>query len=104
MEFPSFEAPDGCFYENPAEYLWTGVMGGCGCGDGSLPDLAVEVLRYFSTMQRDWNEFTREMEIIAHWFDSLDLIDHGSSIRGSWLTDKGKTVLATLDKEGTHNG
>lgn len=96
-----FTGPDGCEYDTAAEYLWVGVLGGCGCGDVRNPQLAVDVLAYFATdlLARDSAAFTWEYEIVAHWFDSVGLLEHGSSIRGSWLTDKGKTIAAAAGLE-----
>lgn len=31
-------------------------------------------------------------EFMLHWLDSVGLTDHGSSVYGSWLTDKGKAL------------
>lgn len=31
-------------------------------------------------------------DFILHWLDTVKLTDHGSSVYGSWLTDKGKVL------------
>lgn len=96
-----YEAPDGCWYESPAEYLWIGILGGCGCGSSDLPNIAVEVLRNFGREHMSKNRFSvydkSEYEVIAHWLDSKELIEHGSSVNGSWLTEKGKELLKIID-------
>lgn len=36
--------------------------------------------------------------VYLHYLDRLDLIEHGSGIAGSWLTDLGEQVLEELNK------
>jgi hypothetical protein len=36
--------------------------------------------------------------LILGWLTDTDLLEHGGGIGGSWLTDKGKTVLASLEE------
>lgn len=31
-------------------------------------------------------------DFMLHWLDSVELTEHGSSVYGSWLTDKGKAL------------
>lgn len=35
-------------------------------------------------------------ELFAHWFDSAGLLEHGSSLAGSWLTPKGEQIVKCL--------
>jgi hypothetical protein len=46
----------------------------------------------------DWFYKNKEFEVIAHWFNSKELIEHGSGIGGSWLTDYGYQVYNTIKK------
>lgn len=87
---------------NAEEHLWINVMGGCGCG--SADELAMKsavLLREIA----DKSDPTRCAiyqdecsELIAHWFDSVELTEHGTSIGGSWLTPKGLATLAEMDR------
>lgn len=45
-----------------------------------------------------YDDKNRSKEIIAHWLDSKNLIEHGSSIQGSWLNENGKKLYETLLK------
>ena len=76
----------------------------CGCSE-STPVLRVakRVLELCETQQ--WQALRveqREAEEPAHyyvlmnWLDQLDLIEHGTSIRCSWPTEKGKVLLGWL--------
>lgn len=37
-------------------------------------------------------------DFILHWLDSVELTEHGSSVYGSWLTNKGKALRGYLAK------
>ena len=96
-----YEAPDGCWYESPQDYLWVGVLGGCGCGSGNLPERAYEVLNNFGKPHMAEDRFRvyddPANEVIAHWLDSKGLIEHGGSVGGSWLTKKGQELLELIN-------
>lgn len=90
---------DGVSFDSPANWLFTGILGGCGCGSSDeIADKAVAVLEFFSREigSRDWSFIDGENEILAHWLDSKGLLEHGSSIGGSWLSKEGEQVLKSL--------
>jgi hypothetical protein len=92
---------DNCHWDNPKQWLFSGILGGCFCGySESLSEMAFEVLDYFSKFEKDFDWFykNKEFEVIAHWFNSKELIEHGSGIGGSWLTDYGYQVYNTIKK------
>lgn len=92
---------DETHYSSPGMWLWIGIMGGCGCGNGDeIAKDARRVLDLFATPheQRTWNVYdNRADEILAHWLDHADLIEHGSNIAQSWLNKRGLQVKAALD-------
>lgn len=105
MEIPTYEAPDGAMYDSPEMYFWTGVLGGCGCGTSDeLAEMAYKLLEHFGTPHEERTfQFYKDddhlaYEAIAHWIDHKELIEHGSSVYGSWLSEKGKELLAVLKK------
>lgn len=100
---PNYEAPDGCWYDSPEEYLWIGILGGCGCGEpDSLAEMAYKLLEHFGTphMERTFNFYEGDdhltYEVIAHWLAEKEVTEHGGSIYGSWLSEKGKEILKTI--------
>jgi hypothetical protein len=91
---------EGCSWESIEDWLFIGILGGCGCGSGnSFGENVLELLNYFGTphQQRDMTEVNPydggTYELLAHWMDSKDLLEHGSSIGGSWLAERGKEIL-----------
>jgi len=86
----------GVSWESPKSWLWTGILGGCGCGNSDdFGDLAWNVLDLFSQeiMERKWSVYDDpKYEIIAHWLDSKGLLEHGGSVAGSWLSELGEKV------------
>lgn len=87
---------NGVSWDSPKDWLLMGVLGGCGCGrSDDIADLAVKVLDTFATPHEERTFKVYEdlaAEIVAHWLDSKDLLEHGSIIGGSWLSDEGKRV------------
>lgn len=91
----------GLTWQTPAQWLFIGVLGGCGCGSSeAFAKEAVRLLRDFSFQQRTVSVYAdRFYELLAHWFDHAGLIEHGTSIAYPWLSAKGKSVLAALGDE-----
>lgn len=101
-EYSKYIDQDGVSWSSIESWFFTGVLGGCGCGPSDeLGKRAIKVLENFAS--DDWeNRFSvydnEADEVLAHWMDSKDLIEHGSSISGSWLTEKGKNVFEVIKK------
>ena len=90
----------GVSWESPLSWLWSGILGGCGCGKSeTFARQAWKVLDLFATehKNRNWSVYDKhKYEILANWMDSKDLIEHGTSIAGSWLTEYGYEVYKTI--------
>lgn len=91
-------------YEHAEQHWLYGVIYGelkfCGCGrpEDSLA-LIVEMLRACPWYEGAWEEFDQRLttggfQIVAGVLTEADLIEHGSSVGGSWITEKGKRFLA----------
>jgi hypothetical protein len=77
-------------------------VGDCGCGytEGRLEVLR-QVLRDCPLYEDErWRKYDSPL---AEWLlcvmTNADLLEHGGSVGGSWITDKGKRLLAVLDSE-----
>lgn len=85
----------------------------CGCGD---PQGDLIFLRDILKLYRDraangcdkWAEVTELIKVFLPWdcrladaylkvLTSHDLLEHGSGVHGSWLTEKGQEILTLLE-------
>lgn len=80
-------------------------LGFCGCGD---PEAALEFLRdTLNLLNKEFDERWDGMQkrfpdgpmswTYLYMLDDKGLTEHGSNIRGCWLTDKGKDILSALN-------
>lgn len=95
---------DGVSHNNPAEWLWS-FLGGCGCGSSQyFAERSVKLLEYFATDHlarntAEVNPYENEVdELLAHWMDSVGLLEHGTSVSSSWLTEKGQQIHESITK------
>ena len=102
----SYLDQNGVTWMSPAQWLFCGILGGCGCGSSdAFADEAVRLLRDFSSQQRTVSVYAdRFHELLAHWFDHAGLIEHGTSIAYPWLSPRGKAVLAALAADDETKG
>jgi len=97
------DALETCAFDSKEEFLWIYVLGGCGCGsyDKNIK-VAWKVFELFATPHdnRKFSIYDKpEYEIVAHWLDSKNLIEHGTGIGGSWLTEEGEKLYNLLTKQ-----
>ncbi len=93
---------DGVSSETPNSWLWTEILGGCGCGTSDeLAEEAFKLLSHFATpmdQRGDTLCHDKFYELMAHWFDSKELIEHGSSVMYPWLTEKGEQIHRAIKR------
>jgi hypothetical protein len=101
----SYTDEEGYYWENYWEYI-ENKLGLCGCIDEDITDDIFSVLLQLGESSGSvyYTNFTIEgpdkyKELILHLLDSKGLIEHGGSIRGSWLTDEGREVVKKLAEE-----
>jgi hypothetical protein len=100
--------PAGCHYENERQAMYFDQLGFCGCGNPADQHVFVaKCLEAFDREKTGWEPGTGLDKIaalvienpeeaayfIAYALDKVDLIEHGGSVGGSWLTDRGKQFL-----------
>lgn len=110
--------PDGCHYTTEREAYHFAVLKLCGCGnpEGAY-NFCREVLTAFDRREKPWinaQEVITKIvaadpelagHVIAHLFDHLGLLEHGTNIGGSWLTELGATIVdagAITEEEYDH--
>lgn len=77
-------------------------LGNCGCGYAEERlALVRQVLRDCPLYEDErWRSYSGPLgEWLLSIMSHADLIEHGSSIGGSWITEKGKRFLAVLEDE-----
>jgi hypothetical protein len=97
-DMPGWEDETGCHWDTRANYMYTRVLPSCGCGSPrSIAGYVVACLKkYTDDSSRPDYEDLPAMFFLS-WADHEDYIEHGSTIRCSWLTDKGKELIRDLE-------
>lgn len=100
---------------NPVQSFWHDVLGFCDCGE---PESALEFMRDVLIAIRDRhavagsdndahtaaaekiNQLLPGMIGLTYLYvlTTYDLIEHGGSVYGSWLTDEGHEILEMLER------
>lgn len=88
-------------------------VGMCGCGSVGKWELIHMILDRAGSGESRKSLYepiaddcgSRPTELIAHLMDGgrMALLDHGTSIGGSWLSDRGKALLAFFSLYGDHD-
>jgi hypothetical protein len=104
-EDDGFIDQDGCFWQTKSDYMNIGVLPSCGCGDpASIGKYVKEMLlkHVHQTGSKDYSHNDRTsyddlpVMFFLSWADSEGYIEHGSTIRCSWMTKKGDELLRDL--------
>lgn len=108
-EYGAYVAADGCEFSSMADYLGN-LLGFCGCGapEAALGWLRTTLAAIQERSETDWKSRAVEEHfsplaigaqvVLWYWLDSLQLIEHGGSVSGSWLTPRGCALLQTLNQ------
>jgi hypothetical protein len=92
---------DGVSYET-AESVLGDVLGFCGCGD---PESALEYVAKILQAAKEKKIYERWKELfnsegqgyfVLYTLDNKGVIEHGTSVGSSWLTQKGKELLEDI--------
>lgn len=85
----------GVSYESLTDMICRGLFGFCGCGDN---DYEMKKFRevLLALQQRVCLGF--EYQIYLYILDIHEFTEHGFSVFGSWLTEKGEALLFLLNK------
>jgi hypothetical protein len=98
-ELPGFKYKDeeGIIHQSKTDYLATEGFGFCACGDPGDNLLYIkEILEKLD--KNDWGEYEdRHYMFAVYCLDRFGLTEHGSTVRCSWLTDKGREVLEDIN-------
>lgn len=101
----SFVDENGTTWDCELDYLLTGVLGFCGCGSPEDVGEYVRAMLLRHVKQTDSENFScwertsyEDMPTMffLYWADDNGYIEHGSTIRCSWMTPKGDSLLRDL--------
>lgn len=97
----------GCSWDSKMSYVSIELLGSCGCGNPEanvdyvekmilhhVADWSTSPGRSSQTTQEEYND--PAVQFFLYWADDKGLSEHGSSIFGSWLTDKGRQLLTDI--------
>jgi hypothetical protein len=103
----------GCCHQDIEDLITTIYnIPSCGCGNPeSLLMMLYTILSEMSNSNDDkWNKTIREyrskdsifdnglVHFVLYWLDQEQYTEHGSSVFGSWLTEKGEEFLKDLEE------
>ena len=100
-----FIDPDGCYWDTKSDYLMMGVLPSCGCGDPASIGKYVKDMLLKHVKQTDSKDYScwditqyEDLPVMffLSWADREGYIEHGTTIRGSWMTKRGNELLRDL--------
>lgn len=100
-----YDDAEGGYHDTICDYIESEIFGMCGCGEdeNKLP-IAKKLLAACDT-RAEWvvaqNQMTEiikaEPEAVAHlllhFLNKLEVMEHGGSVGGSWLTPLGEAIV-----------
>jgi len=97
--------PNGCHYDSESEAMYYDQIGLCGCGCpedvhkflldcmSSKNENYPNLIDYKKVVELIKSQPEVVAEFVLHFLDNRGLTEHGSSVYGSWLTERGEQVL-----------
>lgn len=95
---------DGCFWEDKYSWFYSGILGFCGCGCDNQKLLTIflsfNLITDYGAYRFDPEAIRKfdsdYLDLALHIFDKEQLTEHGSSVYGSWLEQKGLDIYKIL--------
>lgn len=87
---------DGTYFSGLRD-LALGELGLCECSSDSVTYVTGLLSELNTTPPPYWSDGPREF--FLNVMDRLGVVDHGTSIRGSWLTPRGHALLVLLAED-----
>ena len=100
-----YEDQEGIFWKSKTAYICTGILPSCGCGcPESIGQYVKEMfLKHVKQSYSDdcscWDNNDYDdlpVMFFLSWADREKYIEHGTTIRCSWMTEKGDELLNDL--------
>ena len=87
----------GCHYSSKLDYIQTSILGFCMCGKPEDIVLYVKEMLGNIASGKCGNYEDMSYMFFVSWADNKGFATHGTTVRCSWLTDKGKELLRDLE-------
>lgn len=102
---------EGVAWTSRESFVGIALLGFCGCGaEDEALEFVLEALEAFGDRENGYKRIRAMVPdngmgaFVLYQFDHHGLIEHGSTVRASWLTDDGKAVLAFLREWKVRDG
>jgi hypothetical protein len=98
--------PDGVSWDSPLNYICTGILPSCGCGTPEsiavyVRDMLRKHVKQIGTDDYSCWDITKYEDLpvmfFLSWADREGYTEHGTTIRCSWMTQKGDELLKDID-------
>ena len=89
-----------CDFDDAGEVVWMGMFDFCGCGNPRVHlDTLLSTLRKMDLWHtaKELPNYTPEEELWLYFLNLHEFAEHGSSVFGSWLSEKGKHLKCVLE-------
>lgn len=89
---------DGCAWKSKKDFLQISILDFCGCGNGD--EVMIYVKNYLEEIKSaKWDRTLDDLSytFFLYWADHKEFIEHGTTVRCSWLTPKGKELLNDIN-------
>lgn len=102
-----FVDPEGTSWESKSDYLYMSILPSCGCGDPSSIGRYVKDMLLKHVKQTDSDDIScwdithyEDLPVMffLSWATREGYIEHGTTIRCSWMTEKGNELLRDLEE------
>lgn len=99
IDFPYKNKVTDTCYSSRESYLCSEILPSCGCGDPLSIGYYVKTMIESYVGQENWDKVNYDdlpTMFFLSWADRQGFTEHGTTIRCSWLTEKGEMLLRDL--------
>lgn len=91
---------DGVSWENKSSYLKIKILHLCGCGNSDEVMIYIrDMLKRFEGEDPKFGGYDDlPFMFFTYWANHNNFLEHGSTVRCSWLTDKGEELLRDIEQ------
>ena len=96
-----FVDKNGVHWDTIEDYICIEYLDTCGCGSPAENATYIRDMLQRNVGKDSWNHVKYDnfpVMFFLYWADHKGFIEHGTTVRCSWLTDKGKELLKILNE------